>query len=117
MLGRTETRTRDRMYCQTIGTVRDISPRRSSNNCDLQFANTDRFKDNYSIDVRILFGFLALPIHCFKEMVAKMNCSMDFQDIFSSPTLPWRINTMIYAICDRAHCNNLPVTNRKQSAV
>ena len=25
LLGRTETRTRDRMYCQTIGTVRDVS--------------------------------------------------------------------------------------------
>ena len=25
-------------------------PRRSSKNCDLEFANTDRFKENYSID-------------------------------------------------------------------
>ena len=25
-------------------------PRRSSKNCDLQFANNDRFKANYSID-------------------------------------------------------------------
>ena len=25
-------------------------PRRSSKNCDLQFANTDRFEENYSID-------------------------------------------------------------------
>ena len=25
-------------------------PRRSSKNCDLPFANTDRFKENYSID-------------------------------------------------------------------
>ena len=27
-------------------------PRRSSKNCDLQFANTDRFKANYNIDER-----------------------------------------------------------------
>ena len=27
-------------------------PRRSSKNCDLQFANTDRDKENYSIDWR-----------------------------------------------------------------
>ena len=26
-------------------------PRRSSNNCDLQFANSERFKENYSIDL------------------------------------------------------------------
>ena len=25
-------------------------PRRSCKNCDLQFANTDRLKENYSID-------------------------------------------------------------------
>ena len=27
-------------------------PRRSSKNCDLQFANSDRFKENYSIDIK-----------------------------------------------------------------
>ena len=42
MLGRIETRTRDRIYCQMIRTVRDIYPRWSSKNCDLQFANADR---------------------------------------------------------------------------
>ena len=52
MLGRIETRTRDRIYCQTIRTVRDISldDRARSKNCDLQFANTFRDKENYSID-------------------------------------------------------------------
>ena len=52
LLGRTETRTRDSMY-----SLRHL-PRRSSKNCDLQFANTDRqtdrhtdrLKENYSID-------------------------------------------------------------------
>ena len=51
MLGRTETQTRDRMYCQTIRTVRDISrDDRPNKNCDLQFATTDRLKEIYSID-------------------------------------------------------------------
>ena len=49
MLGRTETQTRDRINCQTMRTVRDIS------RDDLQFAPlTDRQTDlrkNYSIDV------------------------------------------------------------------
>ena len=53
MLCRTDMRTRDRMYCQTIRSVCHL-PRRSSKNCDLQSANvdgqTDRFKANYSID-------------------------------------------------------------------
>ena len=51
MLGQTDTRTRDRMYCQSIRTVRERPlSRRSSKNCDLQFSNSDRFKENYSID-------------------------------------------------------------------
>ena len=29
-------------------------PRRSSKNCDLQFANGDRFKANYSVDIHLL---------------------------------------------------------------
>ena len=41
-LGRTETRTRDRMCCQSIRTHLRHLPGRSSKNCDLQFANTDR---------------------------------------------------------------------------
>ena len=52
MLGRLETRTRERIYSQTMRTVRDISrddrPRIAT--YDLQFANTDRFRENYSID-------------------------------------------------------------------
>ena len=50
MLGRNEKRTRDMMYYQAIRTVTDIPPSRSSKNCDMQFANTDRDKENYSID-------------------------------------------------------------------
>ena len=51
MLGRIETRPRDRIYCQTIRTVRDIS-----RDDRARFATgrlrtlTDRLKDNYSID-------------------------------------------------------------------
>ena len=52
LLGRTETRTRDRMYCQTIRIVRDISrdDRARIATCSLRTL-TDRLKENYSIDV------------------------------------------------------------------
>ena len=51
MLGRTETRTRDRIYCQTMRTVRDISrdDRARIATCSLRTL-TDRLKANYSID-------------------------------------------------------------------
>ena len=57
MLGRIEKRTRDRIYCQTIRTVRDISrdDRARIATCRLR-TPTDRQKNysiaNYSIDVR-----------------------------------------------------------------
>ena len=68
MLGRTETRTRDRMYCQTIRTVRYISRDyrariATSKNCDLRFANTDRLKENYSINLLYL-ATVSLLINC-----------------------------------------------------
>ena len=49
LLGLSEMRTRERMYCQSIRHL----PRRSSKNCDLQFDNSDRFKENYSIDTSV----------------------------------------------------------------
>ena len=51
MLGRIETRTRDRIYCQTLRTVRDISrdDRAGIATCSLRTL-TDRLKENYSID-------------------------------------------------------------------
>ena len=51
MLGRIETRTRDRMYCQTMRTVRDISQDDCARiaTCSLRTL-TDRLKENYSID-------------------------------------------------------------------
>ena len=51
MLGRIETRTRDRIYCQTIRTVRDISrdDRARIAACSLR-TPTDRLEENYSID-------------------------------------------------------------------
>ena len=51
LLGRTETRTRDRVYCQTIRIVRDISrdDRTRIATCSLRTL-TDRLKENYSID-------------------------------------------------------------------
>ena len=53
LLGRTETRTRDRIYCQTIQIVRDISrdDRARIATCSLRML-TDRLKENYSIDSR-----------------------------------------------------------------
>ena len=55
VLGRTETRTRDRMYCQTIRIVRDISrhDRARIATCRLRTLTdrqTERLKENYSID-------------------------------------------------------------------
>ena len=59
IIGRTETRTRYRIYCQTIRTVRDIprDDRARIANCSLRTPTdrqrdreTDRLKDNYSID-------------------------------------------------------------------
>ena len=54
MLGRIEMQTRDRKYCQTIRTVRDISrdDRARIATCSLR-TQTDRLKENYSIDVLI----------------------------------------------------------------
>ena len=51
ILGRTETRTSDRMYCQSIRTVWDISrdDRARIATCSL-LTPTDRLKENYSID-------------------------------------------------------------------
>ena len=60
MLGRTEMRTRDRMYCQTIRSVWDISrgDRARIATCSLR-TSTDRLKANYSIDIDLqLFFFL-----------------------------------------------------------
>ena len=53
MLGRTDTRTRERLYCETIRTVRDISrdDRAIIATCSLR-TPTDRLKENYSIDVQ-----------------------------------------------------------------
>ena len=57
MLGRTETRTRDRMYCQT---VRDISrdDRARITTCSLRMpTDRDRLKENYIIDnIKIYSG-------------------------------------------------------------
>ena len=52
LLGRTESRTRDRMYCQTIRTVRDTSPETIEQElrpavCERR--QTDLIKENYSI--------------------------------------------------------------------
>ena len=62
-LGRTETRTRDRMYFQTIPTVRDIYryDRARMATCSLR-SPTDILKDNYSIDVVSIPGCRSRPV-------------------------------------------------------
>ena len=60
MLGRTEMRTRDKMYCQTIRSVWDISrgDRARIATCSLRTSpdrQTDRLKANYSIDYVTLY--------------------------------------------------------------
>ena len=51
MLGRTDTRTHERMYCQTIRTVRDISRVDRARIATCSFRTpTDRLDENYSID-------------------------------------------------------------------
>ena len=56
ILGRTETLTRDRIYCQMLRTVRDISrdDRARNATCSLRTPtdrHTDRLNVNYGIDV------------------------------------------------------------------
>ena len=68
MLGRTETRTRDRIYCQTIRTVRDISrdDRARIATCRLRTPTdrqTDRLKANYSIDSRLSYRVIVCEDH------------------------------------------------------
>ena len=62
MLGRIETRTRDRIYCQMIRTVRDISrdDRSRMATCSLR-TPTDRLREKYSIDWSSMFPFPTLP--------------------------------------------------------
>ena len=70
MLGRTETRTRDRIYSQTMRTVRDISrdDRARITTCSLRTL-TDRLKENYSIDVSCVCLCSTYQDHTiFKEM-------------------------------------------------
>ena len=54
MLGRTDTRTRESMYCQTIRTVRDISRDDRARIATWSLRTpTDRLKENHSIDGRV----------------------------------------------------------------
>ena len=86
ILGRTETPTRERMYCQSIRTVRDISRDDWARiaTCSLRTPTdrqTDRLKENYSIDCSVwmytrnyllplilcdlenVFGYVCLNVH------------------------------------------------------
>ena len=65
MLGRIDMRTRDRIYCQTIRTVRDISrdDRARIATCSLRTL-TDRLKENYSIDNIIDTLYIDIDYEC-----------------------------------------------------
>ena len=70
ILGRTETRTRDRMYFQTIRSVRDIYRDDWARiaTCTLRTL-TDRNRENYSIDI-LLYLFVHLYIQCTHECIS-----------------------------------------------
>ena len=75
MLGRTETRTRDRMYCQTIRTVRDIPEtiEQELRRAVCEHRQTEIFlKVNYSIDLCFICFF-----YCHVEEVNTLNVSSD----------------------------------------
>ena len=56
MLGRIETRTRDRIYSQTKRTVRDISRDDRARIATWSLRTlTDRLKENYSIDAKVCY--------------------------------------------------------------
>ena len=102
MLGRTEMRTRDRMYCQTIRTVRDISrdDRARIATCSLR-TPTDRLKENYSIHVSSCHHtMLSMPhiyvttflLHtCFVIVTHHSNTSTLFHSFYK-----FRHATMLY---------------------
>ena len=74
MLGRTEMRTRDRMYCQTIRSVWDISrgDRARIATCSLRTSPdrlTDRPKANYSIDVKLPSQWPIIAINWWNDLL------------------------------------------------
>ena len=82
LLGQTETRTRDRMYCQIIRIVRDISrdDRARIATCRLRTL-TDRLKENYNIDVIAFYEiynrrkmYLMMREHVIKSHIWITSC-------------------------------------------
>ena len=84
MLGRIETRTRDRIYCQTIRTVRDISrdDRARIATCNLRMP-TYRLKENYSIDLL----FLTPRLHHY-YILSTVRLNYSTQDFVKRPVHP-----------------------------
>ena len=83
MLGRIETRTRDRIYCQTIRTVIDISRDDQARiaTCSLRTL-TDRLKENYSIDTLSCHNYAALSIFILKHYFLLFNGIMTLLSIY-----------------------------------
>ena len=77
MLGRTDARTRERMYCQAIRTVRDISrdDRAIIATCSLR-TPTERLEENYSIDMtNVVDCYMG-----FRSILTRHNMKADFLD-------------------------------------
>ncbi len=75
ILVRTETLTRERMYCQSIPTVRDDRARIAT--CSLR-TQTDRLKENYStvcIDIYILHLCVHVEYKVYNDMDAYICCN------------------------------------------
>ena len=83
MLGRTETRTRDRMYCQTIRTVRDISRNDRARIATYSLRTpTDRQTDLGRIIVEMMIkeGQLFQTSDVIYSLMAKFTCDGHWND-------------------------------------
>ena len=91
ILGRTETRTRDRMYNQSIRTVWDISrdDRAKIATCSLR-TSTYRHKENYSIDMVTLTKG-AVICHCHPLILLTISLSVGSRVICMSNIFPVEI--------------------------
>ena len=115
MLGLTETRTHDRINCQTMRTVRDISrdDRARIATCRLRTLTdrqTDRLKENYSIDGGKLYRFFTnawsnvrWPL-TFPELRISQHHSLNDRLVSGSYSLHGQLaEQLTQTICRRKH--------------
>ena len=73
-------------------------PRRSSKKCDLQFANNDRFKANYSIDYLFCVFFYHFDWVCsFNNVSQYFGYIFDMMSNF--PAVSWFLVVLSVAVC------------------